>query len=99
VAEEDRLEAASFRVGDLEIELMRPLEDDSPVGRFIARRGEGIHHIAYRVDDVDESLRAAREAGVETIDERARTGGGGRTRVGFLHPKATFGVLTRAVWS
>jgi methylmalonyl-CoA epimerase len=94
VAEADRLEAASFRVGDMEIELMRPLEDDSPVGRFIARRGEGIHHIAYRVDDVGESLEAAREAGIETIDERPRTGGGGRTLVGFLHPKSTFGVLT-----
>jgi methylmalonyl-CoA/ethylmalonyl-CoA epimerase len=94
VAEQDRLEAASFRVGDLEIELMRPLEDDSPVGRFIARRGEGIHHIAYRVDDVGKSLEAARESGVETIDERPRSGGGGRTLVGFLHPKSTFGVLT-----
>jgi len=94
VAEADRMEAASFRVGDLQIELMQPLEDDSPVGRFIARRGEGIHHIAYRVDDVAEALDRARAAGVATIDEEPRTGGDGRTRIGFLHPRSPFGVLT-----
>src|SRR5215471_16635996 len=94
VAEVDRMEAASFHIGDLEIELMRPLEDDSPVGRFIARRGEGIHHIAYKVDDVAGALERARVAGVETIDERPRAGGDGRTRIGFLHPRSTFGVLT-----
>jgi methylmalonyl-CoA epimerase len=94
VAETDRMEAASFRVGDVEIELMQPLEEDSPVGRFIARRGEGLHHVAYQVDDVAEALRAAREAGVEVIDEGPRPGGGGRTLVGFLHPRGVHGVLT-----
>jgi methylmalonyl-CoA epimerase len=94
VAEADRMEAATFRVGDLEIELMQPLEDESPIARFIARRGEGIHHIAYRVDDVADALRRAREAGVATIDEDPRPGGDGRTRIGFLHPRSTFGVLT-----
>jgi methylmalonyl-CoA/ethylmalonyl-CoA epimerase len=94
VAEADQMEAASFRVGDLEIELMQPLTADSPVGRFIARRGEGIHHVAYKVDDVAEALASARSAGIETIDERPRVGGGGLTRIGFLHPRSTFGVLT-----
>jgi len=94
VAEADRMEAASFRVGDLEIELMQPLEDDSPVGRFIARRGEGLHHVAYRVDDVAEALRLAEQAGVDTIDREPRPGGDSRTRIGFLHPRSTFGVLT-----
>lgn len=94
VAEADRMEAASFRIGDMEIELMQPLEEDSPVGRFIARRGEGIHHIAYKVDDVEGALRRADEAGVDTIDKEPREGGDGRTLIGFLHPKATFGVLT-----
>jgi methylmalonyl-CoA epimerase len=94
VAEADRMEAASFRVGDMEIELMQPLDDDSPVGRFIARRGEGIHHIAYRVDDVADALDRAREAGVATIDQEPRAGADGRTRIGFLHPRSTFGVLT-----
>ena len=94
VAEADRMEAATFRVGELEIELMQPLEEDSPIGRFIARRGEGIHHIAYRVEDVAEALNRAREAGVATIDQAPRAGGDGRTRIAFLHPRSTFGVLT-----
>jgi methylmalonyl-CoA/ethylmalonyl-CoA epimerase len=94
VAEADRMEAASFRVGVIEIELMQPLQDDSPIGRFITRRGEGIHHIAYKVDDVAEALARARESGIETIDEKPRTGGDGRTNIGFLHPRSTFGVLT-----
>ena len=94
VAEADRMAAASFRVGDLEIELMQPLADDSPVGKFIAKRGEGIHHIAYRVEDVADALHRAREAGVATIDETPRAGGDGRTLIGFLHPRSTFGVLT-----
>jgi len=73
---------------------MQPLEDDSPIGRFIARRGEGIHHIAYKVDDVGDALHRAREAGVATIDQEPRQGGDGRTLIGFLHPRSTFGVLT-----
>ena len=94
VAEADHMEAATFRVGDLEIELMQPTVEDSPIGRFIARRGEGIHHIAYRVDDVADALHRARDAGVATIDQEPRPGGDGRTRIGFLHPRSTFGVLT-----
>jgi methylmalonyl-CoA/ethylmalonyl-CoA epimerase len=94
VAEADQMRAASFRVGEVEIELMEPLAPDSPVGRFIARRGEGIHHVAYKVDDVAEALESARSAGIETIDDRPREGGGGSTRIGFLHPRGTFGVLT-----
>jgi methylmalonyl-CoA epimerase len=94
VAEADRMEAAFFRIGDIEIELMQPLEPDSPIGRFISRRGEGIHHIAYKVDDVADALHRAAAAGIDTIDSEPRTGGDGRTRIGFLHPKSTFGVLT-----
>ena len=94
IAKADRMEAASFRLGDLEIELMQPLADDSPVGKFIAKRGEGIHHIAYKVDDVADALHRARAAGLETIDEKPREGGGGKTRIGFLHPRSTLGVLT-----
>jgi methylmalonyl-CoA epimerase len=94
VSEADRMEAASFRVGDLEIELMQPLEEESPVGRFIARRGEGVHHVAYKVDDVAEALRAAGGAGIEAIDSAPRSGGDGRTLIGFLHPRGVHGVLT-----
>ena len=64
------------------------------IGRFIARRGEGVHHIAYKVDDVADALHRARHAGVDTIDQKPRSGGNGRTRIGFLHPRSTFGVLT-----
>jgi len=94
VAREDGLEAASFKIGDVEIELMQPLGADTPVGRFIAKRGEGLHHVAYKVDDVAQVLTAVREAGLETIDTKPRSGGDGRTRVGFLDPKSTMGVLT-----
>jgi methylmalonyl-CoA/ethylmalonyl-CoA epimerase len=94
VAEADRMEAASFRVGDVHLELMQPLDEGSPVGRFIARRGEGIHHVAYEVEDVAEALRAAEAAGMETVDQAPRSGAGGRTLVGFLHPRAAYGVLT-----
>jgi len=88
------MEAAAFRVGDLEIELMQPLDDSSPVGRFIARRGEGLHHVAYAVDDVAGALQAVEEAGVEVIDRTPRPGGEGKTLIGFLHPKSVHGVLT-----
>jgi methylmalonyl-CoA/ethylmalonyl-CoA epimerase len=93
-AEADRMEAASFGVGDIEIELMQPTEEDSPVGRFLARRGEGLHHVSYRVDDVAGALARAREAGLEAVDEAPRPGGDGRTLVAFLNPKSTLGVLT-----
>ncbi len=94
VAESDGMEAASFRVGEIEIELMQPRGEESPVARFIARRGEGVHHVAFRVDDVGAELERAGAAGLETIDSSPRTGGDGRTRIGFLHPRSTHGVLT-----
>jgi methylmalonyl-CoA epimerase len=93
-AVDDRMEAASFHVGDIEIELMQPTSDDSPIAKFIAKRGEGIHHVAYKVDDVADALQRASAAGIETIDKEPRTGGDGKTRIGFLHPKSTMGVLT-----
>lgn len=91
---QDRMRAATIRVGDLEIELMEPTQADSPVGKFIAKRGEGIHHVCYKVEDVAGALRRADDHGIETIDKQPRVGAGGLTRVGFLHPKSTLGVLT-----
>ena len=91
---QDRMKAATLRVGEVEIELMQPTAEDSPVGKFIAKRGEGIHHVCYKVDDVAGALQRAAADGMETIDKEPRVGGGGRTRVGFLHPKSTLGVLT-----
>ena len=94
VAEADRMEACSFELGEgVEIELMQPLQDDSPVAKFIAKRGEGIHHIAFKVDDVAGALDRAQHEGLETIDKAPRVGGGGKTLVGFVHPKSTGGVL------
>jgi methylmalonyl-CoA/ethylmalonyl-CoA epimerase len=92
-AEADGMQAAALHVGDLEIELMQPMREDSPVARFIERRGEGLHHVAYKVDDVAEALEKVEESGVETVDREPRTGGDGRTRIAFLHPRGTFGVL------
>jgi methylmalonyl-CoA/ethylmalonyl-CoA epimerase len=94
--EKEGLEAAFLRVGDGEIELMAPLRDDSPVGKFMAKRGPGLHHVAYGVTDIDESLAEARDAGLELIDSEPRVGMHG-TRIAFVHPKSLEGVLTELV--
>jgi methylmalonyl-CoA/ethylmalonyl-CoA epimerase len=94
--EKEGLEAAFLRVGDGEIELMSALRDDSPVGKFMAKRGPGLHHVAYGVTDIDASLAEAREAGLELIDSEPRIGMHG-TRIAFVHPKSLEGVLTELV--
>ncbi|MGH7918909.1 MAG: methylmalonyl-CoA epimerase [Candidatus Dormibacteraceae bacterium] len=91
--ESDGMEAAELRSGDARVELMRPARADSPVGRFLAKHGEGVHHVCYAVDDVAGELEEARAQGLETLDQAPRMGGGGRTRVGFVHPKSMGGVL------
>jgi methylmalonyl-CoA/ethylmalonyl-CoA epimerase len=90
------VEAALLDVGDGHIELLAPLGPDTAVGKFLARRGPGLHHVAYRVDDVDQTLRALAKAGMRLIDERARIGIRG-SRVAFVHPESTGGVLTEIV--
>jgi methylmalonyl-CoA/ethylmalonyl-CoA epimerase len=90
------VEAALLDVGEGHVELMAPLADDTPVGRFLAKRGPGLHHVAYAVDDVEAALGALREQGLRLIDETPRTGIRG-TRVAFIHPDATGGVLTEIV--
>lgn len=82
--------ALSF--GDSEVELLTPLTPDSPIGKFLARRGPGIHHICYRVPDLDSAMAACRAAGYRLIDEVPRRGAAGR-RIAFIHPKATEGIL------
>jgi methylmalonyl-CoA/ethylmalonyl-CoA epimerase len=82
----------SLPFGDSEVELLTPRESDSPIARFLARRGPGIHHICYRVPDLDAALTACREAGYRLVDDSPRTGAGGR-RIAFLHPKTTSGIL------
>ncbi len=90
------VEAALLDVGDGHVELLRPLGPETAVGKFLARRGPGIHHIAYRVDDVEAAISALASAGLRLIDERPRRGIR-NSRVAFLHPASTGGVLTEIV--
>jgi len=78
--------------GESEVELLAPLAPDTPIGKFLAKRGPGIHHICYRVPDLDAALSACRAAGYRLIDEVPRSGAAGR-RIAFVHPKATAGIL------
>jgi|SRR6187200_2943816 methylmalonyl-CoA/ethylmalonyl-CoA epimerase len=96
VIEEQGVEAILLDVGENHVELLRPLGPDTPVGRHLARRGPGLHHVAYQVADVEAALAALRDRGVELIDQAPRTGIRG-SRVAFLHPRATGGVLTEIV--
>jgi methylmalonyl-CoA epimerase len=96
VIDEQGVEAVLLDVGENHVELLRPLADDTPVGRFLAKRGPGLHHVAYQVDDVDSTLATLRERGLRLIDESPRTGIRG-SRVAFLHPAASGGVLTEIV--
>ncbi|HEX2450611.1 MAG TPA: methylmalonyl-CoA epimerase [Gemmatimonadales bacterium] len=82
----------SLPFGESEVELLAPRTPESPIARFLARRGPGIHHICYRVPDLDAALAACRSAGYRLIDESPRSGAGGR-RIAFVHPKATAGIL------
>src|ERR1700687_285766 len=94
--EKEGLEAAFMRVGDVEVELMSPLRENSPVGKFMAKRGPGFHHVAYGVTDIQGALAEARAAGLELIDNEPRLGLH-RPRIGFRHPKSMGGVLTELV--
>ena len=95
-SESEQMDATTFRLGDVDIELMQPSTAESPVGRFLERRGEGVHHIAFEVDDVSAALEHARGLGLETLDSHPREGLD-RTRVGFVHPRSMHGVLTEFV--
>jgi methylmalonyl-CoA epimerase len=95
--EDQGVEAASLRVGDSHVELLRPLGEETPVGKFLASRGPGMHHVAFRVDDVAAELRRLAGDGVELIDETPRRGAFG-TIVAFVHPRATGGVLAELVY-
>jgi methylmalonyl-CoA/ethylmalonyl-CoA epimerase len=81
-----------FPFGESDVELLAPLNPDTPIGKFLARRGPGIHHICYRVPDLEAALEACRAAGYKLIDEVPRPGAMGH-RVAFVHPKATAGIL------
>ena len=94
--EEQGVEAILLDVGDGHVELLRPLGPETAVGKFLDRKGPGLHHVAYAVDDIDATLEKLSAAGLELIDGEARVGIRG-SRVAFLHPRSTGGVLTEIV--
>ena len=94
--EEQGVEAVLLDVGENHVELLRPLAEDTPVGKFLAKRGPGLHHVAYQVTDIEAVLASLRDAGVRLLDETPRTGIR-NSRVAFLHPKSSGGVLTEIV--
>lgn len=96
VVEEQGVEAVLLEIGEGHVELLKPLSPDTPVGKFLAAKGPGLHHVAYQTSDIDAALERVKAAGLRLIDETPRIGIRG-SRVAFLHPKATGGVLTEIV--
>jgi methylmalonyl-CoA/ethylmalonyl-CoA epimerase len=94
--EQQGVEAVLLGVGESHVELLRPLGPDTAVGRFLDRNGPGLHHVAYGTEDIEAALDSVRSAGLTLIDEEPRTGIR-NSRVAFLHPKSTGGVLTELV--
>ena len=94
--ESQGVEAVLLDVGENHVELLAPLGEDTPVGKFLAKKGPGLHHVAYQTADIEAELERLRAAGLRLIDEQPRTGIRG-SRVAFLHPAATGGVLTEIV--
>jgi methylmalonyl-CoA/ethylmalonyl-CoA epimerase len=90
---EQRVKTAFFKVGQTKIELLESTDPEGPVGKFIEKKGEGVHHIAFAVDGIESSLEEVKEKGVSLIDASPRKGAEGLD-IAFLHPKSTFGVLT-----
>ncbi len=92
VVEEQKVRVAFLPVGDTEVELLESTDPEGPIARFIEKNGEGIQHLAFRVDDIEAAIAALQEKGVKMIDEKPRYGAGG-ARIAFVHPKATGRVL------
>ena len=89
---EQKVTTAFFPVGDTEVELLESTSPDGPIAKYLEKKGEGIQHIAFRVENIEESLAELKAKGVQLIDEKPRSGAGG-AKIAFLHPKSTFGVL------
>ena len=87
-----KVRTAFFKIGESQIELLEPMSDDSPISKFLQKRGAGIHHICVQVSDIEAALASYKEKGVQLINERPVIGAGGH-RVAFIHPKAASGVL------
>jgi methylmalonyl-CoA/ethylmalonyl-CoA epimerase len=89
---EQKVTTAFFPVGDTEVELLESTAPDGPVAKYIENRGEGVQHIAFRVENIEEALAELKAKGIRLIDEKPRRGAGG-AKIAFLHPKSTYGVL------
>lgn len=96
VVAEQKVKVSFIKVGETNLELLLPTAEDSPVAKFLETRGEGFHHLALEVEDIDAAVEELKAAGVRLIDEKPREGAHG-SRVAFVHPKATFGVLLELV--
>jgi methylmalonyl-CoA epimerase len=96
IVESDGVDEALVKVAESYIQLLTPTRDDSPVAKYLAKNGEGLHHIAYRVDDCAKALEAVKASGARVIDEAPRPGSRGTT-VAFVHPKSSFGTLIELV--
>jgi methylmalonyl-CoA/ethylmalonyl-CoA epimerase len=92
VVEEQKVTTAFFPVGDSEVELLESTAPDGPIARYLEKKGEGIQHIAFRVENVEKTLQELKEKGIKLIDEKPRKGAGG-AKIAFLHPRSTHGVL------
>ncbi len=90
---DQKVKTAFFKIGDTKIELLESTDPEGPVGKFIEKKGEGIHHIAFAVKGIEGALEEAKENGIRLIDETPRKGAEGMT-IAFLHPKSSYGVLT-----
>ena len=90
---DQKVKTAFFKIGQTKIELLESTDPEGPIGKYLEKRGEGIHHIAYAVEDIESHLKEAEENGIRLIDQQPRKGAEG-LYIAFLHPKSTFGVLT-----
>ncbi len=90
---DQKVKTAFFKVGQTKIELLEPTADDSPIAKFMEKKGQGIHHLAFAVNNIEQQLKTVEEKGVRLIDQTPRKGAEG-LEIGFLHPKSTLGVLT-----
>ncbi len=92
IVEEQKVTTAFFPVGDIAVELLESTAPDGPIARYLEKKGEGIQHIAFRVENVKKALEELKEKGIKLIDEKPRKGAGG-AKIAFLHPRSTHGVL------
>ncbi|MCK9641555.1 MAG: methylmalonyl-CoA epimerase [Prolixibacteraceae bacterium] len=90
---DQKVKTAFFKVGETKIELLESMDPEGPIGKFLEKKGPGVHHIAFAVDHLDSALTEAEGSGIQLIDKKGRKGAEG-LNIGFLHPKSTFGVLT-----